>query len=66
MVHVRQLVKEFLQSKGCTIEEDAGIWKITTPDGQFWDMTVPMSAKEVDNLRQKVRVKTTSSTDTED
>ncbi|REK56645.1 MAG: hypothetical protein DWQ49_09755 [Bacteroidetes bacterium] len=40
-MNVELLLKHYLEGNECSIEEVNGIWYITTPDGEVWDMTVP-------------------------
>lgn len=42
-MNVREQIRYFLMGKGCKIKGEAGIWYITGPDGQEWDMTIPFS-----------------------
>ena len=39
---INKLLHDTLAAKGCTIETSYGIWYVTTPEGDVWDMTVPM------------------------
>lgn len=41
-MNLREELKAWLESKGCKVSMTAGIWFIIAPDGQEWDMTVPM------------------------
>lgn len=46
-IHVRNEIKRFLEViLWCKIKEEAGIWHITTPEGEKWDMTVPLAEDE--------------------
>lgn len=46
-MNLREELKAWLESKGCKVSMTAGIWFILDPDGQEWDMTVPMKTLEV-------------------
>lgn len=41
-MNVQKMIRELLESQGCTILETKGIWYVTTPEGKVWDMTVPL------------------------
>ena len=40
-MNINQMIRDLLESKGCRIEEDVGIWTVTTPAGKKWDFTNP-------------------------
>lgn len=41
-LNIKNEIKELLEQKlECEVEEDVGIWYISTPAGEKWDMTVP-------------------------
>lgn len=41
-MNIRNAIEKMLENCGCAMREEAGIWYITTPYGEVWDMTVPM------------------------
>ena len=45
-LNLRDKLRKCLTDLGCIVRTEAGIWNITTLDGQHWDMTVPMSEEE--------------------
>jgi len=50
-LNLRDRLRNFLHRMGCSIKTEAGIWLITTADGQKWDMTVPLSTVEAQSDR---------------
>jgi hypothetical protein len=40
-VNINKLIQEFLESKGCKLEIEAGMIVVRTPDGEVWDLTIP-------------------------
>jgi hypothetical protein len=44
-LNVREEIFALLESKGCRLQQQVGILYVTTPDGEVWDMTVPMCAR---------------------
>lgn len=41
-------IRELLESRGCEIKEEAGIWTISTPEGEQWDFTNPQKVEKPD------------------
>jgi len=41
-------IRELLESKGCKIKEEVGIWTVETPEGETWDFTTPQKKEKLD------------------
>jgi len=45
-LNVNKSIGELLEGLGCKIESEAGIWTVTTPEGEAWDFTTPQKKEE--------------------
>ena len=53
-MNIREKIRKDLESEGCRIVDEVGIWTVTTPTGEKWDFTVPQrttsDVEEADDL----------------
>lgn len=47
-LNINEGIKELLESKGCEVKEEVGIWTVTTPEGEIWDFTTPQKKEKPD------------------
>jgi hypothetical protein len=40
-VNIRLMIRNELETRGCAIREENGIWTVTTPTGELWNFTRP-------------------------
>jgi hypothetical protein len=45
-MNVRKMIRDKLESEGCRIVEEVGIWTATTPAGELWNFTRPEMVDE--------------------
>ena len=45
-MNVRKMIADKLESEGCRIVEEEGIWTVTTPIGELWNFTRPEQVDE--------------------
>ena len=45
-MNVREMIRDKLESEGCRIVEEAGIWTATTPAGELYNFTRPERVDE--------------------
>lgn len=43
---INKMIRDKLESEGCRIVEEEGIWTVTTPIGELWNFTRPERVDE--------------------
>lgn len=45
-MNIQNMIRDELESEGCRIVEEVGIWTVTTPTGELWNFTRPERVNE--------------------